>query len=108
MRGTDVVDAYTDLAALAANDARYGRLWHCIAGDCWSYCACPAGENHRLPAESVTNDRVQAALADGSWIASVVDTSVDPPRILAVQQKPVSVAPIEPPQAAQVNAEETV
>ena len=100
-----MIDTYTDLAALAANDARYGRLWHCIAGDCWSYGACPtAGENRRVPAASVTNDRVQAALTDGSWIASVIDTSVSPPRILAVQQRPAPEATMNPLQAAQLSA----
>lgn len=103
-----MIDAYTDLVALAANDAQHGRLWHCIAGDCWSYVGCPAGENRRVPAESVSNDRVRAALAAGVWIASVVDTSVDPPRILAVQQRLASTAPVAPPQAAQVSTEDAV
>ncbi|WP_267428051.1 hypothetical protein [Methylobacterium sp. GC_Met_2] len=104
-----MIDTYTDLAALAANDARYGRLWHCIAGDCWSFGACPtAGENRRVPAESVSHDRVRAALADGAWVASVVDTSVDPPRILAVQQRPALEATMNLFQAAQLSAADGV
>lgn len=104
-----MVDAYTDLAALAANDTRHGRLWHCIEGDCWSYVSCPtAGGNRLVPAESVTNDRVQAAFAAGAWVASVVDTSVSPPRILAVQQATVSEATVKTVKTAQLTTADAV
>lgn len=92
-----MADAYTDLAALAAKDpAGKGRLWYVGDGNCWSYAGCPTppGANLKVAAESVPDARVQAALADGSWMGAAVDTSANPTRILAVQATPAPGTPL--------------
>lgn len=81
---------YTDLDALAAKDA-HGRLWLCAPARVWSYGGAPLdtrASNLRIPAENVPDSRVQAALADGSWVGSVVDTFATPIALLAVQKAP--------------------
>lgn len=86
-----MADAYTDLAALAAKDpAGKGRLWYVADGNCWTYagCAVPRLSNLKVPAESVPDARVKAALADGSWMGAVIDTYATPIKILAVQATP--------------------
>lgn len=93
-----MADAYTDLAALAAKDpAGRGRLWAVRDCGCWSYAGCavdPRGSNLKVPVESVTDARVQAALADGSWMGAVIDTFATPIKILAVQATPAPGAPL--------------
>ena len=88
---------YSDLAALAAKDpAGKGRLWYVRDGNVWSYagCAVPTGSNLLVPVESVSDARVKAALADGSWMGSVIDPNATPIRILAVQVMPAPGAPL--------------
>ena len=92
-----MADAYTDLAALAAKDpAGKGRLWHVLDGNCWSYAGCPTppGSSLKVPAESVPDARVKAALADGSWMGAVIDHNATPIRILAVQVMPAPGMPL--------------
>ena len=92
-----MADAYTDLAALAAKDpAGKGRLWYVADGNCWSYagCAVPPRASLKVPAESVPDARVRAALADGSWMGAVIDTYATPIKIMAVQVTPPPGAPL--------------
>ena len=93
-----MADSYSDLAALAAKDpAGKGRLWAVRDGACWSYAGCAIearASNLRVPVESVPDARVKAALADGSWMGSVIDTGASPIRILAVQVTPAPGAPL--------------
>lgn len=81
---------YADLDALAAKDT-HGRLWLCAQARVWSYGGAPLetrASNLKIPAENVPDSRVQAALADGSWVGSVVDTFATPITLLAVQKTP--------------------
>lgn len=97
-----MADAYTDLAALAAKDT-HGRLWLCAQAMVWSYVGCAIearASNLRVPVESVPDSRVQAALSDGSWVGSVVDTFATPIKLLAVQAAPAPGVAFRPLRAA--------
>ncbi|SFM98959.1 hypothetical protein [Methylobacterium pseudosasicola] len=88
---------YADLETLAAKDpAGKGRLWYVPDGACWSYagCAVTPRANLKVPAENVPDARVQAALADGSWMGAVIDTYATPLKILAVQKTPAPGMPL--------------
>ncbi|MCJ2125109.1 hypothetical protein [Methylobacterium sp. J-077] len=82
---------YADLDALAANDPTgHGRLWLHGQARVWSYAGCPLApaDNLRIPSQSVPDARVQAALADGSWVTAVLDTFARPITVLAVMKAP--------------------